>query len=237
MRGFACLIVGSLLVSVAPLAQAAPAKTRRVNETSAGQPADSWSYGSEISPNGRWVVFTSESTNLPGATGTHALVYVHDRETKKTRLVSKNSAGEPANEWSFDGSISDDGRFVAFTSGATNLPGGTGTYELVYVHDRKTKKTRLVSKTSSGEPADSWSGESSVSSNGRYVAFDSEASNLPGGAAHTGNMVYVHDRKAKKTRLVSKTSAGAPADDDSDDGSISPDGRFVAFESDASNLP
>ncbi len=208
-------------------------KTRLISKTSAGTPADGWSFTPSVSASGRYVAFRSAANNLPGNNGVYD-VFIHDRKTGKTRLVSKTSAGAPANENSSVPSISASGRYVAFESSATNLPGDDGLYD-VYIHDRKTGKTRLVSKTSAGAPADGNSYTPSISASGRYVAFESQANNLPGNDAVDD--VYIHDRKSGKTRLISKTSAGDPADGDSYDPSLSASGRYVAFQSDATNLP
>ena len=207
-------------------------KTRLASKNSAGEPADTNSGSAELSRSGRYLAFESDGDNLPG--GLYTDVYVHDRETGKTRLASKNSAGEALDSAGLTPSISGSGRFVGFESLATNLPSG-GTYQEVYLHDRKTGKTRLVSKTSGGERADGDTSNSSVSASGRYVAFRSLAPNLPGDDA-VGD-VYVHDRKTGKTRLVSRTSAGEPGDQDAYDPSISGSGRHVAFYSFALNLP
>ena len=150
----------------------------------------------------------SEATNLPGDDGSTD-IFIHDRKTGKTSLVSKTSGGDPATGYSSDPTISASGRYVAFESFGTNLPAPSA-FTRIYVHDRKTGKTRLVSKTSSGEPVDGGSTEPDISGNGRFVAFESSGDNLPPGS--TFGDVYVHDRKTGKTRLVSKTSAGAPLD-------------------------
>jgi Tol biopolymer transport system component len=208
-------------------------KTRFVGKTSAGEPAVNCAHPA-ISASGRFVVFDSNDANLPG--GVPNDVYVHDRKTGKTRLISRTSAGIPADGDSRFASISASGRYVAFNSEATNLPGGTGVYPLIYVHDRKTGRTRLASKTSAGEPA---AGGQSVgallSPSGRWVGFESNATNLGGDDSITD--VFVHDRKTGRTRLVNRNSAGDPATGgDSYGGWLSASGRFVGFESGAVNL-
>jgi Tol biopolymer transport system component len=132
-------------------------------------------------------------------------------------------------------SISADGSRVSFQSVANNLP-GPDDQSRVFVHDLHTGTTRLVSKTSSGGPLDavSFTSASAMSANGRFVAFESEATNLPGDDTVTD--VYLHELSTGTTRLMSKSSAGTPGDGDSDTASISGDGRFVTFESDAENL-
>ncbi|HEX6209120.1 MAG TPA: S-layer protein, partial [Actinomycetota bacterium] len=159
-----------------------------------------------------------------------------------TRLISKTSAGAPADDDSDDPAISANGRFVAFESNATNLPAGAlHADDMVYVHDRKTRKTRLVSKSSTGAPADADADDASISPEGRFVAFESSADNLPGGAVATDDLAYVHDRKSGKTVLVSKAANGAPANDfagiPSASRALSSRGAFVVFTTQATNLP
>lgn len=211
-----------------------------ISRNSSGDPADNISFDAAVSASGRFVAFESQATNLGGDSESESSVFIHDVETRKTRLVSKNSAGEPATGGPCnDAAISSSGRFVAFECAATtNLPGqGPATDDQTYVHDRKTGRTRLVSKTTGGDPADGDSEDPSISGSGRFVAFESEdGTNLP--AASGEDQSYVHDRQTGRTRLVSKTTGGDPADGDSEDPGLSTNGRYVAFESsDGTNLP
>jgi TolB protein len=210
---------------------------RLVSRTRGGDPADDHSFAPSISANGRFVAFGTNANNLPGEDSLDNIV-VKDMQTGRVFLISRNSSGDPADDFSFDGSISASGRFVAFESGADNLPGDPD-FTRVLIHDLETRKTRLVSKTSSG---DSTTGgpcnDAAVSSSGRFVAFECEDTQLPGQGAATEDQTYVHDRKTGRTRLVSKTTGGDPVNGDSEDPSISGNGRFVAFESeDGTNLP
>ncbi len=216
-------------------------KTTLVSRTPAGDPAaaDVAGLGGAISADGRYVVFDSRDPGFPGDhTGFISNVYRRDLKTGKTVLVSRSSAGVPADGASRFATISASGRFVAFQSEAINLAplGGIGIRH-VYIRDLKTGKTRLASRTSAGEPAD---GTQSVgpliSPSGRYVGFESDADNLGGDDAYTD--VFVHDRKTGRTRLISQNSAGEPATgNDSYGGWISASGRYVGFESGAVNLP
>ena len=217
-----------------PALGAGPPRTKLASQTSAGEPANNGSVNPALSASGRFVAFYSFATNLPG-NDLYAAVYVHDRRTGKLRLASRTSAGTPADGDSANPAISGSGRYVSFESGAENLPAGDDAHPHVYLFDRKRGKTRLVSKSSSGEPGDANSNASSVSASGRFVAFESSADNLPGDDAYSD--VFVHDRKTGKTRLVSKTSSGTPADGASYYPKISASGRHVAFESNATNLP
>jgi Tol biopolymer transport system component len=134
-------------------------------------------------------------------------------------------------------SISASGRFVAFESTASNLvPGdGNGTSD-VFVRDRKRGKTRRASLSSAGAEGNGSSHSASISADGRFVAFYSFASNLVAGDGNGFFDVFVRDRKSGKTRRVSVRSNGAEGNDHSFNPSISADGRFVAFDSGASNL-
>jgi Tol biopolymer transport system component len=213
-------------------------KTTLISRTSGGAAADDDSQAPSISADGRYVAFESDADNLSGIDrGDVEDLFVHDRVTKKTTLISRTSGGAAADDDSSDASISADGRYVAFESKAYNLSAADQNgVRNVFVHDRETKKTVLVSRTSGGAAADSHSFTPSISATGRYIAFESQADNLSGADDDSVTDVFVHDRETKKTTLVSRTSAGAAADDHSYAASISGTGRFVAFISRANNL-
>jgi Tol biopolymer transport system component len=209
-------------------------ETLLVSKTSAGEVLDGGSDSPSISSGGRFVAFHSDADSLPGDDAV-ANVYVRDRKTAITRLVSKSSAGVPATGDSNNPSLSADGSKVSFQSQANNLP-GPDDQARVFVHNFQTGTTRLVSKTSDGQVLDagSFASVGSMSANGGFVVFESEATNLPGDDTVTD--VYLHDLATGMTRLMSKSSAGTPGNGESDTASISGDGRFVTFESDAKNL-
>jgi hypothetical protein len=217
--------------------------TKLVSKTTGGTPADADSEDPAISPNGAIVAFESESSNLPGGLGSATdQSYVRDLQGGRTLLVSRNSAGSPANDDSEDVSVSGNGRFVEFESYATNLPGSLGpTYGQVYLRDRKQNTTTLISRTSGGDPATGGSSDNgSTSADARFVQFESYATNLPG-ASGGDTQVYLRDRETGKTRLVSKSNSGDPANDGSfmmkDARLLSRDPRFATFNSYATNLP
>jgi cold shock CspA family protein len=228
----------ALVVTVPSLAQGATPTTKRVSVRSNGTQANGSSYRQAISGNGRFVAFDSGARNLVAgdSNGVHD-VFVHDRETKKTKRVSVRSNGTQADEGSYSPAISGNGRFVAFSSYASNLVAGdsNGSWD-VFVHDRKTKETRRVSVGSDGAQADAYSDYPAISGNGRFVAFISLATNLVAGDSNGAWDVFVHDRETKETRRVSVGSDGAQADGYSNVPTISGNGRFVGFESDATNL-
>lgn len=158
-------------------------------------------------------------------------------------LVSRASGpvGASGNDWSYQPSISADGRFVAFMSEASNLhPGDRNHAPSVFVRDLQTNTTTLVSRASGsgGRNANGDSYSPSISADGRFVAFASEASNLDPDAADRRGKVFVRDLEANTTTLVSRASGpdGASGDDLSFLPSMSADGRTVAFVSLATNL-
>src|SRR5207248_7206753 len=122
-------------------------------------------------------------------------VFVHDRQTGSTERVSVASDGTQANLQSFVGEISADGRFVAFQSEGTNLvPGDTNGTSDVFVHDRQTGTTELVSVDNTGNQGNGGRRGVAISADGRFVAFGSTATNLVPGDPNGGHDVVVHDR-------------------------------------------
>jgi Tol biopolymer transport system component len=184
------------------------------------------------------VTFQSVATDLvPGDINGVSDIFVRDRNTGTTTLVSKSSAGVISNGNSFSPFISADGRYVAFQSDGTSLVSGdiNGQPD-IFVRDRQTGTTTLVSKSSAGVQADVFSYGPSLSADGRYVVFFSGATNLVPGDTNNVYDVFVRDRQTGTTYRVSLSSAGAQGASDSSYPSISPDGRYVAFESLSSTL-
>ena len=168
-----------------------------------------------------------------------ALASTHSAPTAGTTTrVSVASDGTQGNDFSDDSAISATGRYVAFDSPATNLVSGdTNGVPDVFVHDRKTGQTTRVSVASDGTQADCNSNFPSLSAMGRYVAFDSCASNLVSGDSNGFVDTFVHDQATGQTTLVSVASDGTQGNDSSSGHvSISADGRYVVFQSFASNL-
>jgi Tol biopolymer transport system component len=229
--------VSALALAVSGWAGTA-AKTRRVSVSSAGAEANQPSLNPSISANGRFVAFESDASNLVGSDDNGTTdIFVRDRWTGKTRRVSVSSAGVEGNGRSRNASISADGRFVAFESEASNLVGNDGNpYWDIFVRDRTTGKTRRVSVSSAGVQGDGDSQNASISADGRFVAFDSGASNLIGNDGNPYTDVFVRDRTTGKTKRVSVSSAGAEGNGNSSNASISADGRFVAFDSEGRTL-
>jgi Tol biopolymer transport system component len=215
--------------------------TERASVSSSGVQGNGESGAPSISADGQFVAFYSFASNLVAgdSNGTYD-IFVHDRVTGVTERVSVDSSGVERNGPSGYPAISADGRFVVFGSSADNLvPGDTNGWFDVFVHDRQTGTTELVSVDSYGTQADADSGlgpPSSISADGRYVAFHSYATNLVAGDTNGFLDVFVRDRQNGTTEIVSIAPAGTPGDGESQAPSISADGRLVVFGSDASNL-
>ena len=227
------------LISLFACGSAIAGTTERVSVDSEGQQAlGGHSSRPVISADDRFVAFESNSVTLvPGVNGSPT-IYVHDRQTGITEFICVDSAGNPANFDCRRPSISADGRFVAFFSGATNLvPNGTFSDTNVFVHDRLNGTTEIVSVDSDGQQGANGSDSAypSISSDGRFVAFYSTARLVPN-YTNSGADVYIRDRMTGITEIVSFGLTGMQADGSSIWPSISADGRFVAFWSEATNL-
>lgn len=212
--------------------------TTRVSVNGAGAEANGRSDNPSISANGRVVAFVSLAGNLvPGDTNGTSDVFVHDRVTRSTERASVDSDGGQADDGSFYPSVSADGRYVAFFSGATNLvPADTNGAWDVFVHDRVTGITERASVDGAGAQAAAGGSYPSISADGRYVAFESASADLVGGDTNDSADIFVHDRTTGTTERVSVGSAGAQADAGSFSAAVSGDGRHVAFGSAAANL-
>ncbi len=198
---------------------------------------------SSLSVDGRYIAFDSIASNLvENDTNGERDVFLYDFQTQKTKRVSVDSAGnQPAksgsNLGSTDPAISADGRYVAFESGAKNLVAGdVDNKDDIFIHDTQTGVTGLISVSSSGIKGNGNSERPSISADGRYVAFDSDANNLVPGRSGNVKDIYVHDLQTHETSRVSVDSTGKLANRFSTDPSISADGRYVTFTTEATNL-
>jgi hypothetical protein len=213
--------------------------TRRVSLNTLEVEGNGSSALGSISASGRFVVFKSEASNLVGndanAVGD---IFIRDRTSGTTRRISVNSAEVEGNAASYGASISADGRFVVFSSRATNIVGGDTNGVLdVFLRDRGTGLTRRLNLSSAGLQANDSSGEEpKISSDGRFVVFDSFASNLVTGDANGDQDVFIRNLAAGITKMVSVSSAEVHGNSFSVNAAISPNGRYVVFESASSNL-
>ena len=197
-----------------------------------GRYPDAWEAA--ISRDGRFVVFVSPEPFVANDVNGNRDVYLRDRLLGRTEVVSLDMAGKPAGYSEGSVSISDDGRYVAFTSYSHDLVDQPTANGGVYVRDRLRGTTELVSINWKGQAVGAYGG--TISGNGRYVAFLSRFWNMVRGDTNRATDVFVRDRVAHTTKRVSVTSTGLQANGGSWSTSLSRDGRFVAFISNASNL-
>ena len=220
--------------------------TLRVNVTNGGAQGNNTEVNennasSDISGDGRYILFRSNASNLvTGDTnGTHDL-FIRDATSNTTQRVSLTTSGAQANGMSNMGAISADGRYVAFSSTASNLVSGdTNIAEDVFVRDRTLNTTTRISVSSSGAQTPTGalgSTSPSISDNGRFVAFTSYAANLVSGDTNNVSDIFVRDRTNNTTVRESVSTAGVEGNDYSHKGKISANGQYVAFVTGSSNL-
>jgi Tol biopolymer transport system component len=214
------------------------ATTERVSVSGTDEQANRDCRAPSISADGRFVAFASEADNLvPGDTNGKEDVFVRDRLSGTTERVSVSSAGEQGNGRSWDPSINADGRFVAFSSGGTNLvPADTNGSADIFIRDRVSGTTELVSISAAGWQGNYGSWDPSISGEGRCVAFTSEATNLVSADGNEYRDVFVRDRLMGRTECMSRSTLGRTGNSISEKSIITPDGRFVAFFSFATDL-
>ncbi|MCB1693481.1 MAG: PD40 domain-containing protein [Pseudomonadales bacterium] len=225
-------------------------------------------YGVELNEDGTIVAFFSFATNLViGDTNGERDLFVHntlDGTTTRVNvpnLADQGTLGTEANGSTFHAAMSADGNIVAFQSSATNLvvddnntscdPLANGVFTTncpdIFIHNLATRETTRVSVASDGAESNGACYSPSISADGRYVAFECDASNLVAGDTRAcagsvgvvdGNCsdIFVHDRASGTTTRVSAGIGGTEANEASFGAAISDDGRYIAFESDASNL-
>lgn len=214
-------------------------QTKRVNVGAGGVQANGPSYEFDLSGDGRYFVFDSDATNLvPGNDNNNSSdVFLRDTQLGTTTRLSTGPAGVDANGGSNQPAISSDGRFVVFASGADNLvDGDTNGNDDIFLLDRESGILERVNVDENGVEANGPNCHGSPSDDGRYVVFRSGADNLAPGDLNGICDIYLRDRVAGTTLLVSRGYGGFAGDGYSSNGHISGDGRFVLFDSTAPDL-
>ena len=219
--------------------------TERVSVATDGTQGNGDSEDVSITPDGRFVSFSSKASNLVADDVLSAQidVFVRDRLLGTTELVSRAPDGTPGNQDSFFASMTDDGRYVAFMSRASNLvPGDINGLSDVFVKDRLTGDVELVSVGWLGETVIEASDSPILSADGRFVVFGSVADNLvpllPTGDPdhHEDHEVFLRDRLLGTTKQISLTPEGKQADEGSITPCMTPDGSIIAWETYASDI-
>jgi Tol biopolymer transport system component len=213
----------------------------RQSAADGGAGADVHALNPSVSPSGRYVAFESNSYEL--STADHDSfrdIFLRDVQTSTTSLISRanGAAGLGGDDNSFNPSVSSNGE-VAFQSNANNLSTADDNFLTnVYVRDSVASTTTVVSRPggAAGDKADGPSYKPSISANGRFVAFESQSNNFSATDNNRVVNIFRRDMETNALTLISRTSGGAGANGASAAPAISPDGRFVGFESLANNL-
>jgi dipeptidyl aminopeptidase/acylaminoacyl peptidase len=212
--------------------------TTLISSNSTGIIGNTGSSDPAISSDGRYIAFNSTANNLvTGDTNGRSDIFIKDTQTGITTLVSSDSAGTIGNNNSNSLAISSDGRYVAFSSYATNLiAGDTNNATDIFLKDTQTGVTTLVSSDSAGVIQNNTSYTPKVSSDGRYVVFTSESTNLVSGDTNGGSDIYLKDTQTGVTTLISSNSAGTIGNNASYNPAISLNNQYIVFTSYADNL-
>jgi flagellin-like hook-associated protein FlgL len=215
--------------------------TRVSTDASGAQSVGGGSFFLEFSPDGQFIAFASDATNLvAGDSNAQRDIFIKNLQTGAVTLVSTDGAGtEAIGGGSHAPVFSQDGRFIAFYSAATNLVSGDTNGQVdLFVKDLQTGVLTRVSTDSAG--AEAIGGPSvnpTFSADGRFIAFDSSATNLVAGDTNGQKDVFVKDLQTGAVTRVSTDSYGAESiGGASQIPSFSPDGRFIGFTSLADNL-
>lgn len=220
----------------------AAATIRRISAGAYGASGNGWSGSPAMSGNGRRIVFTSTATNLvPDAddNGHRPDIFLFDLETTVMRRISVDSSGRQYTGSSVAPALSADGRRVAFSSIPVVGPGAaarsSSAVELpaVYVRDTRSGQTLSIASV---HPPNGPASTPAISADGQVLVFVSRASNLIAGDRNRSPDVFLYDFATRVTTLVSRGAGGGTANGASISPSISGDGRFVAFQSDASDM-
>jgi Tol biopolymer transport system component len=229
--------LGAALI-VLPSASAASDPTTRVSVATGGAQANGHSLAPAISKNGRFVAFYSDAPNLvAGDTNRARDVFVHDRQTGETTRVSLGNDGAQANGDSFAPAISGDGRYVVFSSAASNLvPRDNNNANDIFVRDRVANTTARITFGLGGTETNGGSYAPAISADGNVIAYESDATNLVAGDVNGARDVFVYERGAGTLALVSVSTTGDQGDAPSGQATLDADGNIVAFSSFADNL-
>jgi Tol biopolymer transport system component len=235
----ATMIAGCVVFAVPNLCsgqvQSASARSAAVSFSAGG---DGNSVASQISPDGRFVLFSSSANNLTGGDNSQfgLDVFLRDRASNTTALVSVNFSGTGGgNGNSIASQVSTNGQYVVFQSDASDLlPGDTNGASDIFVRDLQASSNILVSVAADGGWANGASTDPAMTPDGRYVAFVSAATNLVANDTNGISDVFVRDLLSGSTLLVSAGATGAVATFSAP--VITPDGRYVAYFSTANGL-
>ncbi|MFK8112089.1 MAG: S8 family serine peptidase [Rubripirellula sp.] len=201
---------------------------------------DGASAQASLSEDGRFVAFSSDANNLVpnDNNGFSRDLFVFDRETDSIeRVTQRFSIGGDSNGSAGAPFLSANGRFVAYSSAASDLVAvDANGFTDIFVYDRETRTNELISRNTLGIQADSASGSPSISADGKFVAFDSTATNLVAGDTNAVGDIFLYNRELNSIERVTLVGANVEANGSSRTPSVNADGNFVAFSTAATNF-
>jgi len=212
---------------------------KRINVAADGTEGNAGSHDATITANGLYVVFHTDATNLDGSTTIAGQVYVYDVANDSLEKISVDSAGVEGNAYSNGVAISEDGRYVTFFSQATNLVAGdTNATDDVFLHDRTLNTTTRISTDATNTEVTGMStGTVGISGDGTYVVFSSDSTGLVAGDTNAVNDVFIKNTSDNSVSRISERTGGTEATGGgSHNPDITSDGRYVVFDSAATNL-
>lgn len=238
IAGLLATTVAAAMLVGSPTPAAAATGTTIASTSSAGIQGNSSSDHAFVSAGGRFVAFSSYASNLvTGDTNGWDDVFVKDLETGSTVRASLSDTGAQSTYSSYvSGPPMDDGRLVVFSSPIAMVKGDRNGEGDIFVRDIIAGTTTLISVSAAGRGTNGGSGGAVMSADGLFVTYHSKATNIVAEDTSTDFDVYVYDMTSKTTSLVSKSSAGIKGNMQSTSPDISSDGRYVAFQSHAGNL-
>ena len=229
--GSLAVVLAAVVGWGAPTAAALPPTTTRASLSSSGAQSGSSSTAPQLSADGRWVAFIAEAGLVTPDTNQRLDVFLRDRLTGETRRISDGPGGAEANDASDAPVMTPDGRYVAFSSRATNLVAGGTTGRQLFLYDRTAGTLRPAAALPPGvlDPS-----EPSLSADGARVLFRAVERSRTGEVTRAD--ILVAETATGVVRRITQTTAGAPADAQSGDPDLSDDGRLATFATDATNL-
>ncbi|WP_159395815.1 TolB family protein [Streptomyces sp. 3211] len=241
MGSVALIDMASAALTAGPASGINVALVSKSSVGSGSQSGNGQSLQADVSANGRFVAFQSDSSNINSGGKPGSQVYLKDLETGAVSLISAADipAGVPAEPGSHNPSISDDGRFIAFESSAGNLQAGgsqdTNGKVDIYIYDQVARTITRVAAPNGQQP-NNHSRSPAISGDGRYVSFASDAGNLSVQDVNSLRDVFRYNRETGAIDLVSKRNLGGASNGSSDKPQISSDGTRIVYHSDATNL-
>lgn len=187
-----------------------------------------------ISADGNFLAFAGDNFNSSGGGGT-AQLQIYDRVGGTTQAILTNVTTDNLGTF-FSPALNADGRYVAFSTSAGLVAGDTNNKMDTFVFDRVTTTVELVSVPNGGGSANNDSQDAELNADGRFVVYESTASNLVAGDTNGKSDIFLYDRVLHTTARISGSSNGTQGNGDSFNPATSGDGRYVAYHSFATNL-